>query len=275
MTRRHYTLFVLLSAVSTAAASCGKDTGPPAGHEHMLVFEERAVSSSRNHLLVASAAPPASKERQLDAFLALYSLPTGVVYSPQHHRPTSNCTANLGKGSGWLTSSSRLVSAHHVTYPVSLDAARYEVRFGGSAPALTAEGSGGRWLADADTNQYPYDDPNWPALNAVDDNPLVSNRIFQLGMDPWARPGAFGEEARDELEAWEFVIDGNSTGNDFAHQGIMSYTVDPQTGSPQLFGRDIAVLRADGLLEYQELGELEPMFGTFDFTSPAPVPRQC
>jgi hypothetical protein len=92
-----------------------------------------------------------------------------------------------GNGSAQLVSPDRLVTAHHVISNAGLSL--FTIRFDNSNPD-------GFWYADADYNK------------ADEENPLLANRLWQIGLESWAiNSNTHREVTRDFIREWKAVVD--------------------------------------------------------------------
>lgn len=162
-----------------------------------LVFDDRDVRQARNHAEAGTGFSDGSKEQQVHAMTMMSSMATGIVYTMQpepRFDPTSGtCTlANSPVvGSGFLTSSTRLATAHHVVWPI--EEPTFLVRFAGSGDSSDPMVPGGRFISD--DSAFSYDHP-FPVYNNSVENFFFGNRLVQLGLDDWSSQRA-GEPAVD------------------------------------------------------------------------------
>ena len=276
------------ASILLAVCSCGPEQAWDA-RDSGLVFGKRDVRQARNHLVNAAGYQPlSSKARQLDAILMMQSMPTGIVYSMQPEEGIMDpanpsceprtcmqdedcesgevcfdgaCLLNPKVGSGFLTSSTRLATAHHVVWPNKEP--EYVVRFGGNGDPYPDTG-GGTFIGDAPPESW--DQSLFPVFTNEVENFLVANRLMQIGLDEWVDPAnPVAPEVREKLRAWRFVIDGDGVDVplDFQHQRFVSLAALPA----RIEGQDVAFLRAHELFAPLNEGEL-PRSGGFPFSNP-------
>jgi len=154
--------------------------------------------------------------------------------------------------SGFLTSDSRLTTANHnVGKPLRSDLGddALVVTFGGeyqidtNDQAISSDEATGYFVRDSEPyNDYPSgDDLNYDTKSGVhEENPLLANRLFALGLRSWAK--RLKKSKRDTLrEHWPFEIDGtrSSQAND------LRWSIDTDGDGSKEEGRlDVLVLKA-------------------------------
>ena len=267
-------LFFGVLALLTHSA-CGPvtdDDGLESSHS-ALVFGMRDVRQARSHLQNAAGHAVDSKNRQLDAILMLQSRPTGIVYVMQPEddvefdsNGTPSCSPRQvpGVGSGILTSTTRLATAHHVVWP--FEEPRFVVRFGGHGTSDPVNNRGGSFILDSPAQSW---DVPFPVFDRFSEDFLFGNRLFQLGLNDWTDPANMDQVGiRENLRIWTFEIDGGrgelvpGAPDNFVHQGFVSLQGLPA----EIRGDDVAFLTSTGLQRFES--DDFPPSGEFPFSNP-------
>lgn len=243
-----------------------------------LVFGQgRSVEATRGMLERARHKPEVYSgvsERNYFFSAMMQNRATGHVWSRKNIEQNELCDSRLSGGSSFLTSDTRLVTAWHVwdghldeTLPVYFELATTPQ---GAAVDYGDIFSWSRYLADGPNSALPFDDEGRiHGYDLDEEQPLLPNRLFILGLDDWAGQGA--DLVRLDLQRWEFVPDvfqpgetGYSQPTEFG-QGFVT-----QNGASSLEGQDIVILRALPLSGEDidpALGEL--LSGSFSIDRPA------
>lgn len=193
--------------------------------EQSSIWYQRNVDQIRGQMLLGTPDfEPHLNTRKRNFVAALHARGAGRIIPPSYQVPPS-CGfgfVHTGVGSGTLTSSSRLMTAHHVVYPAlfnnEADPCSYEVVLEGALnddsenvsshfAAYTAGNDFTEDLDDATPRDEFYsnkcDNPgeclapptnplvcNSPFMKVggecVEENPLLALRLFQLGLESWA-----------------------------------------------------------------------------------------
>ena len=209
-----------------------------------------------------------------------------LILNEKCHR--SSGLASNTSGSGNLTSPSRLVTAHHVVEATIENRPYFYVYFDSSGARVGTS-------APMESIKIPFTRESGEPYNEnykfVDENPLLANRLFSLGLGHWSEfqkyeEGYLGREdaphgatfdlditsPRIFLRRWHFEMDESVESQEF-----LSPTMTPE--GIRLDGRDIAILRSvsrDNVFEYfQEHwnNDKSPIYlptGAFKLNAPGP-----
>lgn len=177
--------------------------------------------------------------------------------------------------SGVMTSDSRLMGSAHALFgatnrtatpPQITDEIKYRVSFGGIAPDLLDSpvgmsgtsspqwnqsgnfipdiNSGTNWIDDYDPSFYdsPEED-GFGFSEKEEENPILANRLFSLGLEAWAEFG--NREVRNRLRSgWPFTIDHDSTSADEYEQFESQGMAEVYGSGDHWKGFDVAFLKA-------------------------------
>ena len=167
-----------------------------------VIFDQRDTYQSR--VLMDRAADPALSVEKRKRFTQSAFLSTGSAFLEHTDalNPQQSCAIEPlipVEGSAQLVSPTRLVTAHHVVANASND--MFTLRFDGSDAS-------GYWMTDPDNGLRDQE------------NPLLANRLWQLGLDYWAANSPIHRnDTRDELRQWNAHLD--LEGYDSAGSAIM------------------------------------------------------
>lgn len=219
------TKLVLLFA--TTALACSNDNPNNKTHtrSHSVVFNERNIEQIREEISKAyyaqNASPPQFIEAARRYELAMAANATALLSVPDRLNKQSCEPVNDNNyyvGSGTLSSSTQILTAHHVVYPRN-ETDLLRIAFGGQcASAISCSGK----ITPLKSAQPPQVE-----------NPLLANRLFAMSLHNWA--GTTRDTERNNLRAgWPFKV------VDAASQPYM-----PQS-SNGFVGKDAVVLEIAG-----------------------------
>lgn len=132
-------------------------------------------------------------------------------------------TFNSGPGSGTLTSTSRITTAHHVA---------------GTSVRYTDYNDTVQHVNDHHKITFGSADNTAQLNNAAGrqkENPLLAKRLFALGLDNWAKQSQKG--VRSKLRWWSFILDEEGQSQNFVA------LEDPTATPPKYRGPDFVVLK--------------------------------
>lgn len=178
---------LLLSVISLTA--CGELTPEDTitlSRKHAIVFDQRKTHQSRTLLDRAILSSP--EERKRLAQSALLTTGSALLSYEGVLSPKNACSFvdSEIKASAQLISPTRLVTAHHNISNAS--PTTFDIQFDGNSP------DDGSWIKD----------PDWPA---DEENPLLPNRLWQLGLDYWALDTSAHKTTRTSLRKWKANLD--------------------------------------------------------------------
>lgn len=184
---------------STIALACSNDNPNNKTHtrSHSVVFNERNIEQIREEISKAYYAQNASPPQLIEAArryeLAMAANATALLSVPDRLNKQSCEPVNDNNyyvGSGTLSSSTQILTAHHVVYPRN-ETDLLRIAFGGQcASAISCSGK---------ITPLKYGPP--PQV----ENPLLANRLFAMSLHNWA--GTAGDTERNNLRAgWPFKV---------------------------------------------------------------------
>lgn len=189
--------------VTVVCTSCGEPAQTsPETRSADLVFNDLNVEQIRGQMASARTQPTFSKAERIKYKTAALARAAGTVNVQVQtwNGDLDKCVGGASRGSGTLTSATRLVTAHHVIAGTDFAAPgdSLVVGFGGKCEQGSHSSCDGMFVAD---DNYGRDE----------ENPLLANRLFQLGLDEWARNSTTGGVnaigARNTLRNWIFEFD--------------------------------------------------------------------
>jgi len=242
----------LALCIMTTFIGCSNNTSEEQTKTSNLIFDNRKTHQSRVLLdkAVQTSDPVTQRRYAQSAFL---STGNASLRIERYYDVKNNCDPNdkfERYGSAQLTSPNRLVTAHHVVSNLADD--YVHVVFDGD---YKSQPSRGWWADDAD---YQATVTDCTTMDRCEENPLLANRLFQLGLDYWAVNGyplngsivasEHAQQTRPALRQWLALLD---------KEGLASGDDQPfVTQDPQLDIYFLKVVRLKEAMPMENFGDL-------------------